>query len=140
MKKLNKKILAILLIVLTVNLNAQNEDNPWLFSVGLSAVDFYPTGGHSIASGPNFYNSGGLDEFFNVQDHWNVGLPYLSLGRYLDKDVSFVLTGTYNRIKKWGSKELTSELMFLSLDGSFNYSFANLLKSKKIVPSLGIGG
>jgi hypothetical protein len=28
MKKLNTKILAILLIAFTINLNAQNEDNP----------------------------------------------------------------------------------------------------------------
>ena len=124
----------------TATNGAQNEDNPWLFSVGLSAVDLYPTGGQNFASGPQIYHAGGFDEFFNAQDHWNVGLSYLSLGRYLDKDVSFVLTGTYNRIKKWGSTELASELMFLSLDGSFNYSFASLLKSKKIDPFLGIGG
>jgi hypothetical protein len=131
MRNFKLNLCAFLLVVSTATIVAQNEDNPWLFSVGLSAVDFYPTGSHSDSSGPNIYHSGGLDEFFNVQDHWNVGLPYLSLGRYLTKDVSFGLTGTYNRIKKWGSAELASELMFLSLDGSFNYSFANLLKSKK---------
>jgi outer membrane protein OmpA-like peptidoglycan-associated protein/outer membrane protein W len=140
MRNFKLNFCAFLIVVFTATIGAQNEDNPWLFSVGLSAVDLYPTGGQNFASGPQVYHAGGFDEFFNVQDHWNVGLPYLSLGRYLDKDVSFVLTGTYNRIKKWGSTELASELMFLSLDGSFNYSFANLLKSKKIDPFLGIGG
>ena len=57
MKKLNKKIFAILLIVLTVNLNAQNEDNPWAISAGVNAIDIYPVGTHSQQQGEN------LEEF-----------------------------------------------------------------------------
>ena len=73
MKKLNKKILAILLIVLTVNLNAQNEDNPWAISAGVNAIDIYPVGTHSQQQGEN------LEEFFNISDHWNIGGPYCLL-------------------------------------------------------------
>ena len=41
MKKFYTKILPTLLIVFTLNLNAQNEDNPWMISAGVNAVDFY---------------------------------------------------------------------------------------------------
>ena len=103
MRNFKLNFCAFLLVVSITTIGAQNEDNPWLFSVGLSAVDFYPTDAHSISFN-DFETFEIFDEFFNVKDHWNVGLPYLSIGRYLAKDVSFGLTGTHNRIKKWGSE------------------------------------
>ena len=117
------KFCTFLLVVSVVTMSAQTEDNPWLFSVGVSAVDIYP-------EGENF-------EFFN--DNWNVGLPYLTVGRYLFKDASFGLTGTYNRIDKWGKAELDEDLMYLSFIGSFNYSFSNILKLNKLDPHIGLG-
>ena len=89
MKKLYTKILAISLIAFTINLNAQNEDNPWMISAGVNAVDFYPVGKHSPWQGDNF------EDFFNVGDHWNFGVPYVSVSRYLGKNISFGLSGTY---------------------------------------------
>tara|TARA_B100000900_G_scaffold413380_1_gene437229 strand:+ start:1555 stop:2877 length:1323 start_codon:yes stop_codon:yes gene_type:complete len=104
-------------------MSAQTEDNPWLLSVGASAIDIYP-------EGENF-------EFFN--DNWNIGLPYVTVGRYLFKDASFGLTGTYNRIEKWGELELDDDLMYLSFMGSLNYSFSNLLNLNKLDPHIGLG-
>lgn len=117
------KFCVFLMLASVATITAQNEDNPWLLSVGVSAIDIYP-------EGENF-------EFFN--DNWNVGLPYITVGRYLSKDASFGLTGTYNRIEKWGKKELDEDLMYLSLMGSFNYSFSNLLKLNKLDPHIGLG-
>jgi outer membrane protein OmpA-like peptidoglycan-associated protein len=117
------KFCTFLLVASVVTMSAQTEDNPWLLSVGVSAVDIYP-------EGENF-------EFFN--DNWNVGLPYLTVGRYLFKDASFGLTGTYNRIEKWGKAELDEDLMYLSFTGLFNYSFSNLLKLNKLDPHIGLG-
>lgn len=117
------KFCTFLLVASVVTMSAQTEDNPWLLSVGVSAIDIYP-------EGENF-------EFFN--DNWNVGLPYLTVGRYLFKDASFGLTGTYNRIEKWGKAELDEDLMYLSFTGLFNYSFSNLLKLNKLDPHIGLG-
>ena len=96
------KFCAFLLLASVATIAAQNKDHPWLLSVGISAVDIYPAGGHSNQQGPNIYHEGGFSDFFNVEDHWNIQFPYLTVGRYLSKDVSFGLTGTCNRIKKWG--------------------------------------
>ena len=134
------KFSALLLVASAAIMSAQNENNPWLFSVGVSAVDLYPVGTHSVPQGPNFWNSDGFDEFFNVEDHWNIALPYLTVSRYLTKNISFGLTGTFNKIEKWGDVELDNELKYYSLDGAFNYSFASLLNSNKFEPFLGIGG
>lgn len=134
MKKLNTKILAILLIAFTINSNAQNEDNPWMISAGATAVDIYPVGMHSPQQGDNF------EDFFNVGDHWNFGVPYVSVSRYLGKNISFGLSGTYNKIGKWGNAELDKDLKFYGLTGSFNYSFAKLIKSEKFEPFFGLGG
>ena len=134
MKKLYTKILAISLIAFTINLNAQNEDNPWMISAGVNAVDFYPVGKHSPWQGDN------LEDFFNVGDHWNFGVPYVSVSRYLGKNISFGLSGTYNKIKKWGNAELDKELKFYAFTGSINYSFAKLIKSEKFEPFFGLGG
>lgn len=130
---------AILLVACVAAITAQNQDNPWLLSVGISAVDIYPVGEHSDQQGPNVYHEEGFSEFFNIEDHWNISAPYLTIGRYLSKDVSFGLTGSYNQIKKWGNARLDNDLMYLSFDGSFNYSFANLLKLSKFDPNLGVG-
>ncbi len=117
------KFCATLLLASVITMSAQTEDNPWLLSVGASAIDIYP-------EGENF-------EFFN--DNWNIGLPYVTVGRYLFKDASFGLTGTYNRIEKWGELELDDDLMYLSFMGSLNYSFSNLLNLNKLDPHIGLG-
>ena len=139
MRNYKLKFCAFLLLASLATMAAQNQDNPWLLSAGISAVDIYPAGAHSDQQGPNIYHEGGFSDFFNVEDHWNIQFPYLTVGRYLSKDVSFGLTGTYNRIKKWGNERLGSDLMYLSFDGAFNYSFANLLKLNRLDPNVGVG-
>ena len=151
MKRLYIKILAISLIAFAINLNAQNEDNPWMISAGATAIDFYPVGTHSQQQGEN------LEDFFNISDHWNIGAPYLSVRRYLAKGISFGLSGTLNNIENWGrggspadysapldvdgdGQPDNIDLKFYNLSGSFNYSFAKLINSKKFEPFIGLGG
>ena len=116
---------AFFLVASVTTMSSQNEDNPWLFSVRVSAIDIYPAESQTDQQG--------------ADDQLNYGLPYLTVGRYLTKDVSFGLTGTYNKIKRWGKAELETDLIYASLDGSLNYSFANLLKLKKLDPHIGLG-
>jgi hypothetical protein len=87
------KFCAFLLLATVATMAAQNQDNPWLLSVGISAVDVYPVGTHSVPQGPNFWNSEGFDEFFNVEDHWNIALPYLNVSRYLTKKYILWING-----------------------------------------------
>ena len=78
MKNLSRLMFVMLLVLGFSNVNAQDENNPWQFSFGVNAVDFYPTG-EDAPLGDYF------DEFFNSNDHWNIlpSLSTLTVSKYL---------------------------------------------------------
>ena len=139
MKNFNLKIIVFLLAALTTNMNAQNEENPWKISLGLSAVDFYPVGYHQ--PGQELFSGDNLEEFYNTQDHWNVPTManYLSIGKYLKNNFSFALGGSYNSISRYGS-ERVDDLKYVNINGSLNYSLAKLFKLNSFEPFVGLGG
>ena len=65
MKNLSRLMFVLLLVIGFNNVNAQDENNPWQIFVGWNAVDLYPVG-EDAPLGDYF------DEFFNVNDHWNL--------------------------------------------------------------------
>ncbi len=133
MKNLSKLVLALFLAFSFSTANAQDENNPWLFSFGINAVDFFPTG-EDAPLGEFF------DEFFNVTDHFNV-LPFLStvsINRYVKNNFSVGITGSVNTIDQFG-EERVDDLVYIAVDGILKYSFKNLISSKKWDPYLGIG-
>ncbi|MBT8304833.1 MAG: OmpA family protein [Bacteroidia bacterium] len=144
MKNLSRLMFAMLLLIGFSNANAQDQNNPWAITFGVNAVDVYPVGGNS-PQGDYF------DEFFNVNDHWNI-LPSLStlrVGKYLGDNFSFSATGSLNRIEKIGetsgnpgnpSVTLSDEASYYSVDGDVTYSLANLFNTTKFEPYLGVGG
>ncbi len=134
MKNFKTKILALLIVGFTINLSAQTDDNPWEISLGVSAIDFFPVGGE------NEYQGGNLEDFFNIDEHWNISpsLSYLSVGRNLKDNVSFKLSGAYNQIEKWGSINV-AKLNYFNLSGSVNYSLSDGLNLGKIDPFFGVG-
>lgn len=138
MKNISLKVLAFLFVALSLNLNAQNEDNPWAISVGVSAIDFYPVGNHD---GDQFFSGDNFEDFFSVKDHWNISptVSYVSFGRYLKNNLSLTFTGTVNNIEKYGS-ESVDNLSYYNLSGRFTYSLAELFNTNKLEPFLGIGG
>jgi outer membrane protein OmpA-like peptidoglycan-associated protein len=116
------------------SINAQDEKNPWAISLGVNAVDFYPTG--EPAPLGEFF-----DEYFNARDHWNV-LPALSsitASRYFSNGFSAGVTGSINKIEKFGDEEV-NDLSYYGLDGIINYNFAELLEWNVVQPYLGVGG
>lgn len=123
-----------MLIVLSFNANAQDENNPWKFEIGANAVDFYPVG-EEAPLGEYF------DEFFNATDHWNFlpSLSRVSVSRYLSDGFTLSAAGTINRIDKVGDSS-ADELSYYGLDGTISYSFADIINSKKFEPYLGAGG
>ncbi|OZV70922.1 OmpA family protein [Winogradskyella aurantia] len=145
MKNLSRLLLVAVLLFGMSATNAQDKNNPWAFGIGVNAVDPYPVG-EDMPQGDYF------DEFFNVDDHWNI-LPFVStvsLSRYLSDGFIFSATGSLNRISKFGSiadpitgRETTNRvdnLTYFAIDGRVSYSFMELINSKTFEPYLGVGG
>ena len=133
MKNLSRLFFAMLLL-LSFNANAQDENNPWAIGIGANAVDFYPVG-EDPPLGDTF------DELFNVSDHWNYlpSISSISVSRYLSDGFTLTAAGTINRIDKWGDSS-AADLSYYGLDGTVKYSFADLINSNKLEPYLGVGG
>jgi len=143
MKHLNK-ILAATLLAVGLNANAQDSDNPWAISFGANAVDTK----FSAASKVEDQFSG----FFNVKDHWNIlpSVSYLNVSRAVGSGFSVGLTGSVNKIDKFVTRtegtlntyEVNNpgDLTYYGVDGLIKYSFANLIGSKVIDPSVHVGG
>ncbi|WCO01803.1 OmpA family protein [Psychroserpens ponticola] len=133
MKNLSR-LFFVLLLALSFNAGAQDENNPWKISIGVNAVDMYPVG--EDAPRGEF-----LDEFFNLQDHWNIlpSLSTVSVSRYINKGFSFSATGSINEIEKFGDSKVNN-LSYYALDGTVSYSLMNLIKSNSVDPYLGVGG
>ena len=96
MKHLKVALLALVLVVGFNNVNAQDNNNPWAIGFGVNAVDFYPDKNRLV------------DEFFNVNDHYNMipAVTRLTVGKYLADGFSFEAAGTINKISKIGDSVL----------------------------------
>jgi len=142
MKNLNISVLATFLVFAVVNVNAQDKNNPWQITIGVNAVDALGTGNQVGNEDISF------SKLYSVNE-WSL-TPYVSMisvGKYLDNNFSFSISGTLNKIDKWNtygrpSEAATSveELIYYGLDGMVKYSFSELLNSKKIEPFVGFGG
>ena len=120
MKHLKVALLALLLITGFNNVNAQDQNNPWAISLGVNAVDFYPT--NAVGQGAWF------DEFANAADHYNI-LPALSkitVSKYLDDGFSFEVAGTINKISKVGDNSI-GDLSYFGLDGALKYDLNKII-------------
>jgi len=136
MKNLSRLFFALLLVLGFSNANAQDENNPWAIKFGVNAVDFYPTG-EDAPLGDYF------SEYFNANDHWNIlpSLSTISVARYIDSGFSFGVTGSLNKISKFGDDDQRyDDASYYGVDGTISYSFGSLLGSNVIEPYLGVGG
>ena len=138
MKHLNRFLVASFLIMIVASVNAQDKANPWAFSVGANAVDFFPTG----ANGSTLENGDLFEEFYNAGDHWNIipSLSYLNVSRHIGKGFVFGLGGTINRVDQFGGRETTNNLTYFAADGEFSYGFRNLIGLNWLDPYLVLGG
>lgn len=116
MKQLSRLFVVGLLVLGFNSLQAQDEDNPWQISFGVNAVDFYPTS--DVSSWGN--------EYFNVNDHWNIlpSLSYVGISRSIGDGLSVGVRGSINRIDKFGDVEVP-DLSYYGLDGTIKYNFIN---------------
>ncbi len=133
MKNLSRLMFALLLVIGFSNVNAQDENNPWQFSFGTNAVDFFPTGG-------DYPLGGTFEKFFDV-DHYNIvpSLSTFTVSKYMGDNFSFGVTGSINRIENYGEEKL-DDLSYFGVDGIIKYSLSNVFNSSFIEPYLGVGG
>jgi len=73
MKHLNKLVAAVVLLV-GLNVQAQDSNNPWAISFGTNAVDTRVSAASKIQDQ--------FSQYFDVKDYWNV-LPSISYLMYL---------------------------------------------------------
>jgi OOP family OmpA-OmpF porin len=132
MKNLSRLLFAMLLVLVYSNANAQDKNNPWQITIGVNAVDAFPTGDGAPFSESVF------DDFFNVGDHWNIlpSLSTISVSNYLGDGFSFGVAGSLNKIDKWGDASV-DDLSYYGVDGTIKYNF---LEGKTFDPYLGVGG
>jgi len=134
MKNLSRLLFAMLLLLGYSNVNAQDKNNPWQITIGANAVDFFPTG-EDAPLGDIFA------EYFNVSDHWNIlpSLSSISVSKYLSDGFSFGVTGSLNKISKFGDSDV-DDLSYYGVDGTIKYSLQDLIGCKVFDPYLGVGG
>ncbi|RKE98731.1 OmpA family protein [Ichthyenterobacterium magnum] len=133
MKNLSRLFFAMLLLV-SFNANAQDENNPWGISIGVNAVDLYPVGEDAPLGDY-------LDEFFNLSDHYNIlpSLSTVSVSRYLQDGFTLTVAGSINEIDKVGDSS-ADDLSYYALDGTIKYSLTKLINSNSFDPYIGVGG
>ncbi|SDB60881.1 Outer membrane protein OmpA [Flavobacteriaceae bacterium MAR_2010_188] len=133
MKNLSRLVIAMLLL-LSFNAHAQDENNPWALGIGINAVDLYPVG-EDAPLGSYF------DEYFNVNDHYNIlpSISTVSVSRYLGDGFIFGVNGSINQIDKIGDSS-ADDLSYYAVDGVVRFSFGALFNAAKFDPYLGLGG
>ena len=142
MKNLNKIFVAVLM-VMGLNAQAQDSNNPWAITFGVNAVDT-----RAGASGDELVNK--FNQPFKVKESWNIlpSVSYLNVSKSVGAGFTFGVTGSVNKITKLVSRDAADnyvvtnpgDLTYYGADGVIRYSFMNLIKSKVIDPSLHIGG
>ncbi len=112
---------------------SQTPDNPWRIFIGINSVDIYPTGADQNTT---FSSQGELfEDFFNIADHWNFGIPSISLSRNIKGGLSIGLEASLNKIKKIEG-QTDSDFSYYSAGGYLKNSF---LLDKKISPFFNLG-
>ncbi|WP_203257508.1 OmpA family protein [Hyunsoonleella ulvae] len=149
MKNLSRLLFAMLFVLSYSNINAQDKNNPWQITIGVNAVDAYPSG-----DGGNFSETI-FDEFANASDHYNIlpSLSTVSVSKYVGDGFSFGIAGSLNKIDKWGDAtdangvklvpEQTNnvdDLSYYALDGTIKYGIGEALGWGTFDPYVGIGG
>ena len=131
MKQLKLAVLALFTLMTLSNVNAQDENNPWVIGFGTNIVDFYGSG--------NFGD--------HVKDHlgnsdWNFlpSISRLTVDKYLDKGFSLQFAGTMNKID-FLEMEGDVDEFYYSLGLNVKYDLNNLVgETAWFDPFVSLGG
>lgn len=105
MKKIiNVTFLTLALLIASVSY-AQDDNNPWVVTFGVNAVDTYPTGFDTF------------NEVYKTQ-HWNMIPSFSTLGisRYVTEGFSVSGRLSVNQLTKYGANEDIDNLSFAAMD------------------------
>jgi outer membrane protein OmpA-like peptidoglycan-associated protein len=122
---------------------AQDSNNPWAIAFGVNAVDTRVSAASKLEDQ--------FSQYFNAKDNWNIlpSVSFVSVSKYVGDNFSFGVTGSANKITKYVLPRVGTDgypvvnpgdLNYYAVDGVINYSLMNLIKSKKIDPSIHVGG
>jgi OOP family OmpA-OmpF porin len=142
MKHLNKLFVALVMLA-GFSSQAQDSNNPWAISFGVNAVDTRVSAATKVEDQ--------FSQYFNAKKNWNIlpSVSYVNVSKYVGSNFSFGVTGSVNRITRYvlprvGEGPYTvvniGDKNYYAADAVINYSLMNLIKSKKIDPSVHIGG
>ena len=110
-------MLALFTLVTLGNVNAQDENNPWVIGFGLNTVDFY--------NSSDFSNQ--IKDLFGTRD-WNVlpSISRISAEKYLADGFSLQLAGSMNKIESKITKN-DSDFLYFAVDANVKYDLNNLI-------------
>ncbi len=142
MKHLNKLFVALVMLA-GFSSQAQDSNNPWAISFGVNAVDTRVSAATKVEDQ--------FSQYFNARKNWNIlpSVSYVNVSKYVGSNFSFGVTGSVNRITRYvlprvgeGPYSVVNpgDKNYYAADAVINYSLMNLIKSKKIDPSMHIGG
>ena len=111
MKRLKIAVIALFALVAVSNVNAQDENNPWVVGFGVNIVDFYGTDDFSTQIKDALGNS-----------DWNFlpSISRISGEKYLDKGFTLQLAGSLNQIDFLQS-EGDVDFLYYSIDAIVKY-------------------
>lgn len=137
MKQLSRLFVVGLLLLGFNNIQAQDENNPWQISLGVNAVDVYPTNSDPATQLPNYETGALFSDYFNAK-RWNLlpSISYIHVSRYIGDGFSFGVRGSLNRISKLGDTSI-DDLSYYGVDGTLKY---NILEGTKLQPFVEFGG
>ena len=132
MKQLKIAVIALFILALGSNVNAQDQNNPWAVSFGVNNIDFY--------NGSDFGDQ--MKDLLGNSD-WNVlpNISRISAEKYLEKGFSLQLAGSLNKISTFTSKD-DSDFLYYSLGVNVKYDVNNLIgdTSQYFDPFVYLGG
>ncbi|MDI9255967.1 OmpA family protein [Flavobacterium sedimenticola] len=142
MKHLNKLFVAMLMLA-GLSSQAQDSNNPWALTFGVNAVDTRVSAASKLEDQ--------LSQYFNANDNWNIlpSVSFVNLSKHVGGNFSFGVTGSINKLTRYvlprvGEGPYTvvnpGDINYYAVDGVINYSLMSLIKSKKIDPSIHVGG
>jgi OOP family OmpA-OmpF porin len=129
MKQLKKIFLTLFVYVAVSNVNAQDDNNPWVVGFGLNSVDIY--------SGTD--TSSQFKDLLGSSD-WNTSVPRISIEKYLEKGFTLQLAGTLNKITHHLAED-DSDYVLWSAGALVKYDLNSLVgETGWFDPYVGIGG
>jgi outer membrane protein OmpA-like peptidoglycan-associated protein len=117
MKQIKLAVIALFMLAGISNVNAQDENNPWVVGFGVNVVDFYTT------------DAGIGDNLKDLLGHgdWNIlpSISRISADKYIDKGFTLQLAGSLNKIET-NQLENDSDDVYWAIDAIVKYDMNNL--------------